>query len=219
MMQLKRGVHIAFEGIDGSGLTTHSRRLVGTLSKMGYMVEYSKEPTRGPIGELIRVFLRGDDQVRHDILALLFAADRIWNYYSSSKPIASLMDQGYIVVSDRYKYSSVAYQGAFTDLEWVWTVNSRVPHANIIVYLDVPVEVALRRIEARSKTGVAREHYERAALLERIRLNYELVLERAREDGVLVIRVSGVDYRGERSIDDVAREIEERVVSYIVSSR
>lgn len=219
MENTRRGVHIAFEGIDGSGLTTHSRRLVDELSNMGYKSEYFKEPTKGPIGDLIRSFLRGDDRVRHDLLALLFAADRLWNYHASTKPIALLKEQGYIVVSDRYKYSSAAYQGAFTDLEWVWIINSRVPHADIIVYLDVPVDVALRRIELRSKNGVTREHYEKAELLEKIRRNYEVVLRKAEEEGVVVIKISGVDSGGERSIEDVAREIKEKIVYYITSRR
>ncbi len=209
------GLHIAFEGIDGSGLTTHSKLIVEKLRKDGFKVEYFKEPTNGPIGELIRMYLRSNDSPHHELLALLFAADRYWNYYLSEKPISNLRNTGYVVVSDRYKYSSIAYQGAFTSIEWVWEVNSRVPHSDIIVFLDVPVDLALKRIESRVMNGFIREGYERREFLEKIYYNYDIVLKRAEEEGVKVIRIYEVSGDKELSIEDVNEEIYTRLTDLL----
>jgi dTMP kinase len=209
------GLHIAFEGIDGSGLTTHSKLLVKNLNARGYRAAYAKEPTNGPVGKLIREFLANPGEPDHVMMALLFAADRRWNYYASHQGIGALLSNGYIVVSDRYKYSSVAYQGAFAGLDWVWSVNSRVPHSNVIVYIDIPVEVAIERVRRRARNGAIIESYERKAYLEKIKEAYEHVLERALKEGVIVKRVSMMKGGEERSINDVASEILDFIVSLL----
>ncbi len=211
---MTRGRHIAIEGIDGSGLTTHSKLLVANLRARGINAEYYKEPTNGPIGAIIREYLAKSREI-HEFLALLFAADRYWNYHLRSTPISHLLEQGWIVVSDRYKYSSIAYQGAFAGIDWVWQVNSRVPHSDAIIYIDVPVEVALARIKARLADGKSPELYERREKLERIREAFNIVLDLAERDGVRVYRVPGTIGGLERSIDDVSREILEIVLSII----
>jgi len=196
------GVHIALEGIDGSGLTTHSRLLARALSERGFDAVRFKEPTRGPVGGVIRVLLSGP-RPRADTLALLFAADRVWNYYEAKPSIAGVLASGGVAVSDRYKYSSVAYQGVAVGFEWVEAVNSRVPDAHAIIFLDVPVEVALRRIAERGE----REALEDPEFLSRVRRAFDVVLERARARGVLVYRVPGVEGGRERSIGDVASDV------------
>ncbi len=212
------GLHLAFEGIDGSGLTTHSRLLVERLSKNGYRSFYSKEPTNGPIGRLIRELLANRGEPDHVMMALLFAADRRWNYYSSPNSIWGMLERGYIVVSDRYKYSSIAYQGAFAGIDWVWSVNSRVPHSDAIIYIDIPVEVALRRVRERARNGAVIEAYEERVYLEKIKEAYEVVLERAIREGIIVKRVSMVESGRERSIEDVAGEVFKFALSLVEKS-
>ena len=98
-----QGVLIALEGIDGSGLTTHSKLLVEALNELGYRAVYTKEPTHGPIGQVIREMLKSRPDPR--VLALLFAADRIWHLVEDpSLPgngVLGALRQGYIVVTDR----------------------------------------------------------------------------------------------------------------------
>ncbi|MCE4619575.1 MAG: dTMP kinase [Desulfurococcales archaeon] len=208
-------LHLAFEGIDGSGLTTHSRLLVERLSERGYRSFYSKEPTNGPIGRLIRELLASRGEPDHVMMALLFAADRRWNYYSSPSSIRGMLERGYIVVSDRYKYSSIAYQGAFAGIDWVWSVNSRVPHSDAIIYIDVPVEVAIRRVRERARNGAVIEAYEERAYLEKIKEAYEEVLERATNEGIIVKRVPMVESGRERPIEDVADEVFDFALSLV----
>ncbi len=213
-----RGIHIAMEGIDGSGLTTHSKRLVNNLQLRGYNAVYVKEPTSGPIGSLIRGFLSRDREPDHELMALLFAADRRWNYFVSENSISKMLERGYIVVSDRYKYSSIAYQGAFTDVNWVWNVNSKVPHSDIIIYLDIPVMIAIRRVLSRSKNGVPLEIYEKERYLRRIKETYEIVLDLEERQGVHVRRVSMVRGGLERSIEEVEAEILSIILDFVSDS-
>ncbi len=204
------GLHIAVEGIDGSGVTTHSKLLVERLSSMGYRVVYFKEPTSGPVGKIIRALLKTENP-RQELLALLFAADRVWNYYEANPSIASVKSSGGIAVSDRYKYSSLAYQGVALGYEWVACVNSRVPPADIVVYLDVPVEVAIRRVGERD----FKETFEKREFLEKVKESYEHALLHAEREGTRVIRVSEVRGGLERPIEEVSLEILRRVVNAI----
>ena len=205
---------VAFEGIDGSGLSTHSRLAVDRLSSMGFRSCLWKEPTRGPIGLLIRSLLKGSG-ASHEVIALLFAADRMWGIDNIEccgvRGLKNALSEGCIVVFDRYKYSSLAYQGALTgDMEWVANINSKTPEADAIIFIDVPIEVSMRRVKARG----SREAFERPEVLSLVREAYDFVLREAERKGVEVYRVKGVTPDGEeRSIDDVSREI----VGYILS--
>ncbi len=210
-MEKNKGLLIAFEGIDGSGLTTHSKLLVRRLQESNYPSIYTKEPTTGPIGALIREFLKENDP-ENSLLALLFAADRVWHYYNDpslpGRGIHGAISNGYIVVTDRYKYSSIAYQGAFTDIDWVWSINSHVPEASIIIYLDVDIDIALSRVSSRDK----RETYETSERLLKIKNNFEKVLRKAEEKGTIVLRIRGSIEGRARDLEDVAEEIYDRVL-------
>jgi len=160
---------VAVEGIDGAGLTTHSRLLAERLMELGLSAVYTKEPTRSPIGKLVRSILveglAGLD--RQDVLALLFAADRFYHLYEEKmlcgRGVLECVLNGYIVVLDRYKYSSLAYQTSVgrapLDLEEALMLVSMAPPPHVLVYLDVDVEEAVRRIRARrSKLQLFEKH-------------------------------------------------------------
>ncbi|MCX8196429.1 MAG: dTMP kinase [Acidilobaceae archaeon] len=195
---------VAFEGIDGSGLSTHARLLAERLSLEGWKVVLSKEPTSGPVGSLIRELLRGEE-VDQDIMALLFAADRLWHLRRGVGGISleEALRREYVVILDRYKHSSLAYQSLAAREEWVELVNSLAPDPHVVIYIDVPVNVALERVRRRRE----RFFYEEEGRLARVKENFERVLKRAEGKGVLVIRVLGVDARGERSVKEVHEEI------------
>jgi dTMP kinase len=208
-----RGLLIAFEGIDGSGLTTHSKLLVRRLREEGYKVGYSKEPTWGPVGVLIRELLL-QPTVDHEVLALLYAADRLWHlraYSCLGAGLLKALEEGYIVVLDRYKYSSMAYQSLGAPVEWIEAINSRAPEADIIVYLDVPPEVALNRVKARRITY----YYETLERLRKVKEAFETILGRAEARGVRVVRIKGVENGVERSVEEVGREVYGKVKKHI----
>ena len=201
------GALVAVEGIDGSGLSTHSRLLSERLKGLGLRAVYTKEPTDGPVGRVVREML-SQPSPNPWLMALLFAADRLWHmHYDPSLPgvgVEGSLREGYIVVTDRYKYSSIAYQGAMgVPREWLWQVNAAAREADVIIYIDVPVDVAMARIARRSR----REAYEDPSLLAKIKLEFEEVLSEAARKGAAVLRFRGVDGGREKDVGELNEEI------------
>ncbi|MGE5187658.1 MAG: dTMP kinase [Betaproteobacteria bacterium] len=143
-MNLK-GVFIVIEGLDGSGKTTQTHILAQKLSK-NYIVNLTAEPSRGKIGTFIRqCCLYEDKRLPTEAEALLFAADRIEHLQKEIKPA---LDQGKIVICDRYTYSSLAYQGsAGLSLDWIKTINARALQPDFAIFIDVPPEKVLERLQ------------------------------------------------------------------------
>ncbi|MEM2815749.1 MAG: dTMP kinase [Candidatus Bathyarchaeia archaeon] len=140
----KQGFFICIEGLDGSGKTTQAKILVKNLIKQGYTALYTAEPSNGKIGKFIRRYLHGERRFSGIIEALLFAADR---FEHVSEEIRPALDEGKIVVSDRYVYSSMAYQGASgIDVDWIKMINKYVLKPDLAIFIDVAPEVVLQRI-------------------------------------------------------------------------
>ncbi|MBX5326687.1 MAG: dTMP kinase [Candidatus Bathyarchaeia archaeon] len=142
----KHGVFICIEGLDASGKTTQSKLLVKNLRKRGFNAVYTTEPSKGQVGRLIRRHvLYGKNRSSAVLEALLFAADRISHIENEVKP---LLDEGKIVVSDRYLYSSLAYQGATgLELKWIEEINRWAKKPDLAIYIDIPPEIVLRRLK------------------------------------------------------------------------
>lgn len=100
------GLFIAFEGLDGSGVSVQATLLSQILIKEGYRVHFVKEPSNNLIGGLIRAQLTGEWKTNPETLQLLFAADRA--HHLNSTIIPKLVS-GQVVISDRYAFSSMAY--------------------------------------------------------------------------------------------------------------
>jgi dTMP kinase len=160
LASMRSGGLIALEGIDGSGTTTHSRILYERIYRMGMRAFLTYEPTDGPIGRIIRDFLSGKLRVEHDVLALLFAADRLFHVHEISG-----MTKDHFVITDRYLFSSIAYQGLFLPENWVRSINSRAPLPDLAILLDIDADTAIERIKNRER----KEIFEDRDKLERIR--------------------------------------------------
>jgi dTMP kinase len=141
----KKGFFICIEGLDGSGKTTHTHRLVRNLQKRGFDSVYTTEPSEGEIGRFIRAsVLQGRQRVPRVVEGVLFAADRVEHLEKDVKPA---LREGKIVVSDRCVYSSLAYQGAAgLNLEWIEEINRFALPPELALYIDVPPEVVVKRI-------------------------------------------------------------------------
>jgi len=165
---------IVFEGIDGAGTTTQARALARRLQAAGPAVWSTSEPTERPVGRLVRRVLAGEISVSPETVAHLFAADRS-DHLSSQRGICARLEAGEIVVCDRYKYSSLAYQGIDVDPGLVGLLNARFPDPGLVFFLDLPADVGDRRLAHRAR----REIYENVAFQEKVRERYRTVLAEA----------------------------------------
>jgi dTMP kinase len=156
------------------------------------------EPTNGPVGGLIRQILQrrlfvadadGPRGFGWTTMALLFAADRLDHNDSLVVPA---LENGTVVVSDRYDLSSLAYQSATSPdahaaIPWIRELNSRAVRPDVTVVIDVPAELAEERRRGR---GGVEEMFEHRALQERLVSIYARAEQLVPGDRVL--HVSGV---------------------------
>jgi dTMP kinase len=146
---MARGLLLALEGIDGSGKSTQARLLAGALEKQGRAVVLTQEPTDGPTGQELRRYLQGLSRHLSPAAELeLFMADRREHV---ARLIQPALAAGKIVISDRYYYSSVAYQGALgLDPQEILALNeSFAPRPHLVFLLQLPVSKALERLAAK----------------------------------------------------------------------
>jgi len=161
---------------------------------------YTTEPSPGDIGKFIRTYiLQRKRRVPIAVEALLFAVDRVDHLERRIKPA---LEEGKIVVSDRYVYSSLAYQGAAgLDLNWIQEINRSVIVPDLAIYIDIPPEVVVKRIKRK------RSVMERLEVQRRVREVYMKFVK----DGQLTL----ID--GNRPRDEVARDILTTVLNFLKS--
>lgn len=205
-----RGLFIVLEGPDGAGISTQTARLQAVLSQRGMKVVATKEPTSGPIGSVIRQalshrFVYSDGEViGNDVMALLFAADRLDHIRADILP---RLEVGTHVICDRYRLSSYAYQGLTMGQEWVRTINSHSIEPDITFFIDVPPEVSQSRIASR---GGHVELYETEERLRPVYGNYLSVIEQLRAGGKNIVVVDGT-----QEVEGVTGAILEKVVAMV----
>lgn len=178
-----RGVLITLEGIDGTGKSTVAGMLAGALKGLG--VVQTAEPTRGCAGKILKdQFLAGgtkaDGHARLFGELFLFMADHADHL---ERIVSPALDQGLVVISDRYADSTAAYQGATLrglvpdPVTWIrglllpWNI---VPDKTLLFTLEP--KIALDRIRARDRSlakfereeflGQVAENFKRLACLE-----------------------------------------------------
>ncbi|MGB9714519.1 MAG: dTMP kinase [Candidatus Bathyarchaeota archaeon] len=196
-----KGFFICLEGLDGCGKTTQAKMLVKNLRKK-YSAVYTAEPSRSKIGAFIKKYcLHGKKRVSGVVEALLFAADRFEHVENEIRPA---LKRGKIVVSDRYVYSSLAYQGATgLSLEWIKRINEHAIRPDLAIFIDVEPRTVVKRLK--QKKSVMED-------LETQRKVREVYMKFV-ENGELVM----VD--GNKSIKEVADEILETVLGFLEKNR
>jgi len=140
-----KGVFIVVEGLDGSGKTTQAQILSERLNQT-YKAVYTAEPSNGKTGTFIReCCLYEEKRLPTAVEALLFAADRVEHVENEVKPALA---EGKVVICDRYLYSSLAYQGsAGLSLAWIKKINSYALKPDFAVFIDVPPERVIERLQ------------------------------------------------------------------------
>ena len=161
---------IVLEGLDGAGKSTQITKLRDMFRAKGVESEYLHFPRfDAPIyGELIARFLRGDlgnvESVNPYLVALLYAGDRA----DAAATIRKWIEEGKVVIVDRYVYSNIGYQCAKIDddakraelREWILNTEYQefdIPRPNISLFLDVPFAFTERKLTMQ-RTGDDRSY-------------------------------------------------------------
>lgn len=217
---------IVLEGLDGAGKSTQIKRLTRFFEERGRECAYLHFPRfDAPVyGELIARFLRGEfgaaSEVDPYLVALIYAGDRA----DAAMLIRRWLDEGKVVILDRYVYSNIGYQCAKLEageerdrlMRWILELEygyNRIPKPDLSLFLDVPFSFTERKLREQ-REGADRDylqggqdiHEASLTLQQRVR---EVYLACAREDRELrVVDCSSAEGTMD-SPDGIFRRIEE----------
>lgn len=190
---------IVFEGIDGSGTSTQIQMIANT-NKIKFAA--TSEPTKNETGLFLRKMLKGDFSIDERTAAYLFAADRCEHIYGKNG-ILELLKQGKTVISDRYFFSSLAYQSSVCGKELPRLLNSPFPLPEYLFYFKINPEISLKRVNSRNET---KEIYEKLDIQIKTAALYDEVIEEYKkmetENEMKIITIDA-----SKSIEEVNSEI------------
>src|SRR5580700_793605 len=201
-MGSRRGRFVVLEGIDGAGTTTHVGRLAERLRSGRVAVRATREPSDGPVGTLVRQVLTGRVVVPGGrapgwaTMALLFAADRMDHVESEVEPV---LNEGGVILSDRYDASSLAYQSVSSGaeskeaVEWIRSLNRYVRRPDLTLVLDLAPDLAAER---RQQRGEAAQLYEQNEVQRALAEFYKDLALHMPNDRIVVVDGAG-------SVDEV----------------
>jgi len=196
---MEKGKLYVLEGCDGAGKSLQSQILQKKLNSLGRKTYLSIKPTQFLIGGLIRSRLVGDWVCSPECLQSLFLADHL---FSLEKEIIPKLEQGINIISDRYIYSTFAYGAISCDREWLKNINKNIPKPDITIFLDLPAEKCIERIE---KERFSTELYEKKETLEKIRENYFEAFKVFNTDAVII--------NGDDTIENISNKIITRITN------
>jgi dTMP kinase len=184
-MNLKRGILVVIEGIDGAGKTTQAALLHDYLKNRGLPVILTREPTDSVYGQKIRRLAKGG---RHLMTPeeeyRLFIEDRKLHVTMLIQPA---LDDHKIVIMDRYYLSTIAYQGAIgVDQKKIRTENEAFsPVPDVVYILQAPPGEGIHRIQNGRKE--APDNFEKKDYLARVAKIFDSMTED------YVVRIDGCD--------------------------
>lgn len=235
---MSQGCFIVFEGIDGSGKGTQIEKLSENLAEK-YIVVETKEPTdTRPIGGLIRDVLWQKKEVKkipEEAFALLFAADRL--DHLKNKIIPALRN-GSVVLSDRYVYSSYAYQSKGMKkelgLDWLYSINKYAIEPDIVIFLDISPELGQKRLLEGQKRLQDHKFFSTIPQQQKIRSTYYQIFnlnkttltqydfnnrKKRKKDDFKITNLNNTKILcidGSKSIDDISKIINDSVCKYLI---
>lgn len=185
-----------FEGIDGSGTSTQINLLANQFSQKIFT---TAEPTTNQTGIFLRKMLAGKFSVDEKTSAYLFAADRCEHIYGKNGIIENL-NNNKIVISDRYFFSSLAYQSLDSDGKITRLLNSPFPLPEILFFFKIAPEISLKRVDSRNEK---KEIFEKLDLQQKIAQQYEkIILEYENQNEMKIITIDAT-----KSIEEINKII------------
>lgn len=206
MRNMNKGKFIVIEGLDGTGKTTHSKIICDKLSALGRKVKVQSEPTCHEFGKMCREALSGKRKCEKSQLALLFTLDRIDHNKNKEDGIEKLIDEGVDVISDRYYYSTFAYQGIDVGVDWLEKINlecSDIRKPDLCIFLDLKPEISMNRINA-ARDASQIEIYENLEYLTKIRQRFYDVFGNLKNENIVTV-----------CADDTIENVNEKIFSEI----
>ncbi len=198
---MHKNLFIALEGIDGSGKSTQAKLLAKKLEESGEQTYLTFEPTDNFVGSIIRNILRGKMKADERTIAGLFVADRLDHLQNESYGILKKLEEGSTVITDRYYFSSYAYNGLEGDMDWVISANAM--SANLLrpdatIFIDISPELAMQRVLQNREVT---ELYETLDNLKNVRRRYLEAFEKLKhEERIIWIN-------GNQSMEQVTEDI------------
>jgi dTMP kinase len=180
---------IVLEGIDGAGTSTQIKALSQRNNADQFFL--TAEPTNGPTGIFLRKMLKGEITLNPITTAYLFAADRAEHMWGQSAPNGNIvqMAQRKLVISDRYFFSSLAYQSIDCGFEIPNTINRFFPLPELLFFFDIEPRISLQRIQEREFTEI----YEKLDFLEKTATAYRSIINEydgtEKGKGMKIIRI------------------------------
>ena len=206
----RRGLFITFEGVEGCGKTTQLKLLHDGLTEQGREVTVTREPGGTPIGERIRgiVLDAGAKEMDAKTEALLYAASRAQHVEQVIRPA---LEDGKIVLCDRYIDSSLAYQGVARALGEedvlrlnIWSTDETLPDLVILLHLDPEIGLS------RTKGNPDRMEQEDLTFHKKVG---EAYLQLARQ---FPSRFAVIDGTG--SIEEIQRQVRAAILPFVPDS-
>ncbi len=196
---------IVFEGIDGCGKTTQLWKLAKYLfylNKHNHLLI-----TREPYKNLkIRQILKQDinPKTQKEKLTKLFIKDREDHIKEIIKP---LLQKGITLISDRYKYSTIAYQSAQgQDMNKLIEMQKEFPTPDLIFLIDLPVNEAIKRIR-KDKRKEEQKFEKNKDFLEKTRQNYLKLKQLLPNENIIIIN-------GSKTIEEIFENIKKHLKNY-----
>jgi dTMP kinase len=191
-----KGIFITFEGIDGSGKTTQIELLNRFLRQSGFAVVLTREPGGTDIGDKIREILLDSKNISmtHRAETLLFLASRA---ELVSKIIQPSLNQGKIVICDRFFDSTIAYQGMARQLGAdkildmsLWATENIIPDLTFLLSIDVLECEKRLKSEKKKKDRIEKEEI---AFKSKIQEGYMQLAVKNRERFVIIDGCQGIE--------------------------
>ena len=205
----RKGIFITFEGLEGSGKSTHTGLLASKLAEENFKIKVTREPGGTRIGEKIRDLTLSRDNV--DLTAVaecyLMAASRAQHVREIIRPAIA---EGLVVICDRFLDSSLAYQGAGRGLgeDLVLELNKLAIDGvwpNLTIFMDIPIDVGLERRNGTHK--IDRLDLQQQDFYQRVRAGYKKLAEKYKNRYFTV--------ESNKPINEVSDEIWKKVVTIL----